>query len=159
MSARPSSEGFIPLWPPVITMAAAVKDGIGGRFGIAHRRSPLILENALQPRMNTDRHGCQAVAANLRLTGRVIESHGPKSVLQCRKSLFSWQEIGGCGCGVTRARSSRVHPWFPGSSSDSIHAPRIAAFCLHQGVGELRSADRDFAAFPQLKVRNLLLNA
>lgn len=61
-------------------MTAAVKGGIGGRFGIAHRRSPLILENALQPRMNTDSHGCQAVAANLRLTGRVIESHGPESV-------------------------------------------------------------------------------
>ena len=53
----------------------------------------LNLEAALQPRMNTDRHGCQAVAGNLRLTRKVIESHGLKSV------------------------SIRVHPWFPGSSS------------------------------------------
>ena len=37
-----------------------------------------------------------------------------------------------------------------------IHDARIAALCLHHGVGELWSADRDFAAFPQLKVRNPL---
>jgi hypothetical protein len=37
-----------------------------------------------------------------------------------------------------------------------IHAARIAALCLHHGVSELWSADRDFRAFPQLKVRNPL---
>jgi toxin-antitoxin system PIN domain toxin len=35
-----------------------------------------------------------------------------------------------------------------------IHDARIAALCLHHGVSELWSADRDFSAFPQLKVRN-----
>lgn len=38
-----------------------------------------------------------------------------------------------------------------------IHDARIAAICLHHGVNELWSADRDFSAFPQLKVRNPLV--
>src|SRR4051812_35107256 len=38
-----------------------------------------------------------------------------------------------------------------------IHDARVAALCLHHGVSELWSADRDFSAFPQLKVRNPLL--
>lgn len=38
-----------------------------------------------------------------------------------------------------------------------IHDGRIAALCLHHGVSELWSADRDFSAFPQLKVRNPLV--
>ena len=38
-----------------------------------------------------------------------------------------------------------------------IHDARVAALCLHHGVTELWSADRDFAAFPQLKVRNPLV--
>jgi hypothetical protein len=38
-----------------------------------------------------------------------------------------------------------------------IHDARIAALCLHHGVRELWSADRDFSAFPQLKVRNPLV--
>jgi uncharacterized protein len=39
-----------------------------------------------------------------------------------------------------------------------IHDARIAALCLHHGVSELWSADRDFSAFPQVKVRNPLVN-
>jgi uncharacterized protein len=39
-----------------------------------------------------------------------------------------------------------------------IHDARVAALCLHHGVSELWSADRDFSAFPQLKVRNPLVN-
>jgi len=38
-----------------------------------------------------------------------------------------------------------------------IHEARIAALCLHHGVRELWSADRDFSAFPQLTVRNPLV--
>ena len=38
-----------------------------------------------------------------------------------------------------------------------IHDARIAALSLHHGVSELWSADRDFSAFPQLKVRNPLV--
>ncbi|MSU60860.1 MAG: PIN domain-containing protein [Pedosphaera sp.] len=38
-----------------------------------------------------------------------------------------------------------------------IHDARIAAICLHHGVKELWSADRDFSGFPQLKVRNPLV--
>jgi toxin-antitoxin system PIN domain toxin len=39
-----------------------------------------------------------------------------------------------------------------------IHDARIAAHCLHHGVGELLTADRDFSAFPQLKTRNPLVS-
>ena len=42
-------------------------------------------------------------------------------------------------------------------SGPRIHDARIAALCLHHGVGELWSADRDFSAFPRLKVRNPLV--
>lgn len=38
-----------------------------------------------------------------------------------------------------------------------VHDARIAALCLHHGVSELWSADRDFRRFPQLKLRNPLL--
>lgn len=38
-----------------------------------------------------------------------------------------------------------------------IHDARIAAICLHHGVSELWSADRDFSLFPPLKVRNPLV--
>lgn len=37
-----------------------------------------------------------------------------------------------------------------------VHDARIAALCLHHGVVELWSADRDFTSFPELKVRNPL---
>ena len=40
-----------------------------------------------------------------------------------------------------------------------IHDARIAALCLHHGVNELWSADRDFSAFPQLRVINPLVTA
>jgi len=40
-----------------------------------------------------------------------------------------------------------------------VHDARIAALCLHHGVGELWSADRDFSAFPQLTVRNPLIKS
>lgn len=38
-----------------------------------------------------------------------------------------------------------------------IHDARIAALCLHHGVRELWSADRDFSRFPQLKTHNPLV--
>jgi toxin-antitoxin system PIN domain toxin len=38
-----------------------------------------------------------------------------------------------------------------------IHDARVAALCLHHGVSELWSADRDFSAFPQVKVHNPLV--
>lgn len=39
----------------------------------------------------------------------------------------------------------------------AIHDARIAALCLHYGVTELWSADRDFTRFPALAVRNPLI--
>jgi len=38
-----------------------------------------------------------------------------------------------------------------------VHDARIAALCLHHGVRELWSADRDFSRFPGLAVRNPLV--
>lgn len=42
-------------------------------------------------------------------------------------------------------------------SGPRIHDARIAALCMHHGVRELWSADRDFSSFPQLTVRNPLV--
>jgi hypothetical protein len=38
-----------------------------------------------------------------------------------------------------------------------VHDSRIAALCLHHGVAELWTSDRDFGRFPDLKVRNPLI--
>ena len=38
-----------------------------------------------------------------------------------------------------------------------VHDARIAALCLHHGIEELWSADRDFGRFPELRVRNALI--
>ncbi len=38
-----------------------------------------------------------------------------------------------------------------------IHDARVAALCLHHGVQELWSADRDFSRFPGIEVRNPLI--
>lgn len=38
-----------------------------------------------------------------------------------------------------------------------IHDARIAALCLHHGVSELWTADRDFSRFPALRTRNPLV--
>jgi hypothetical protein len=39
----------------------------------------------------------------------------------------------------------------------AVHDARIAALCLHHGVRELWTADRDFSRFPALVVRNPLV--
>ena len=38
-----------------------------------------------------------------------------------------------------------------------VHDARVAAICLHHGVRELLTADRDFARFPELRCRNPLV--
>jgi uncharacterized protein len=38
-----------------------------------------------------------------------------------------------------------------------VHDARVAALCLLHGVAELWSADRDFSRFPELKLRNPLI--
>lgn len=40
----------------------------------------------------------------------------------------------------------------------AVHDARIAALCLHHGVTQLWSADRDFTRFPDLPVRNPLVS-
>ncbi len=39
-----------------------------------------------------------------------------------------------------------------------VHDARIAAVCLAAGVSELWSVDRDFSWYPQLRVRNPLID-
>jgi uncharacterized protein len=38
-----------------------------------------------------------------------------------------------------------------------VHDARIAALCLHHGIDELWTADRDFSRFPELRVHNPLV--
>ena len=38
-----------------------------------------------------------------------------------------------------------------------VHDARVAALCLHHGVSELWTADRDFSRFPALTARNPLV--
>ena len=40
-----------------------------------------------------------------------------------------------------------------------VHDARIAAICRQHGVAELWTADRDFSRFPDLKVRNPLVDS
>jgi len=54
--------------------------------------------------------------------------------------------------GSLREQSDAAHARGP-----LIHDARIAALCVHHGVSELWSADRDFTRFPKLPVRNPLL--
>ena len=46
-----------------------------------------------------------------------------------------------------------------GISGARIHDTRVAALCLHHGVRELWTADRDFSRFPRLRTRNPLVAA
>jgi hypothetical protein len=39
----------------------------------------------------------------------------------------------------------------------AVHDARIAALCLHHGVDELWTADRDFARFAPLRTRHPLV--
>ena len=56
------------------------------------------LENAVQPRMDTDGHGYQAVAQNRRLTQEVSEKRGPKSVfIRVNRWLMIFSADSNCG--------------------------------------------------------------
>lgn len=46
----------------------------------------------------------------------------------------------------------------PEIAGGRVHDARIAAICLGHGVRELWSTDRDFGAFPRLRVRNPLVD-
>jgi predicted nucleic acid-binding protein len=41
-----------------------------------------------------------------------------------------------------------------GATGNLVHDAHIAALCLEHGITELITADRDFARFPGLRVRN-----
>jgi predicted nucleic acid-binding protein len=42
-------------------------------------------------------------------------------------------------------------------TGSKIHDARVAALCLHHGVRELLTADRDFSRFHGVKIRNPLV--
>lgn len=65
------------------------------------------------------------------------------TVVLLAESAHYWQAL--CGL-ITRARVT----------GPAVHDARIAALCLHHGVRELWSADRDFSGFPDLATRNPL---
>jgi hypothetical protein len=44
-----------------------------------------------------------------------------------------------------------------GVSGGKVHDARVAAICLHHGVDELWTADRDFSRFPSLRTTNPLI--
>lgn len=44
-------------------------------------------------------------------------------------------------------------------SGPRVHDARVAALCLHHGIRELWSADRDFTRFPALRTRNPLVTS
>lgn len=44
-----------------------------------------------------------------------------------------------------------------GVAGGLVHDARVAALCLHHGVSELWTADRDFSRFPALTTRNPLV--
>lgn len=44
-----------------------------------------------------------------------------------------------------------------GVSGAQVHDARVAAVCMHNGVTELLTADRDFGRFPRLNTRNPLV--
>jgi toxin-antitoxin system PIN domain toxin len=46
-----------------------------------------------------------------------------------------------------------------GVAGPAVHDARIAAICLEHGVAELWTSDRDFARFPDLRVRDPLIPA
>jgi len=60
-------------------------------------------------------------------------------------------------CGVVSPETLRKLATHAKLSGPRIHDARIAALCLHHGVRELWTADRDFSLFPKLKTRNPLV--
>ena len=43
-------------------------------------------------------------------------------------------------------------------SGPRVHDARVAALCVHRGIDELWTVDRDFSRFTELKVRNPLVS-
>jgi hypothetical protein len=73
----------------------------GGIPRVWHRAvpPPLNLENAVQPRMGTDGHGCQALGGGQRLTRRVNEARHPKSVF-IRVNPWLMISLSDSNCGI-----------------------------------------------------------
>lgn len=85
----------------------------------------------------------------------------PSSVAAALDQIEAWSEAPGLAL-LAESRGYREHLGRLVRSGEAVggrvHDARIAALCLHHGVSELWSADRDFGRFPQLKVRNPLVD-
>jgi toxin-antitoxin system PIN domain toxin len=71
-------------------------------------------------------------------------SESPGLVLLAESPAY-WDRL------VTLCRDARA-------AGPLVHDARIAALCVHHGVEELWTADRDFSRFPALKIRNPLIS-
>ncbi len=73
-----------------------------------------------------------------------LESPSLITLTESRGGRISWEELS------HQLLASRAAGFM-------VNHARIAALCLHHGVTELWSADRDYSSFPSLKVRNPLI--
>ncbi len=87
--------------------------------------------------------------------------HPPSTRAQALLQLEAWFASPSLGL------IGETDPFWPGLSKlveagriagPMVHDARIAAICLHHGVRELWTADRDFDRFPNLRVRNPLVD-
>jgi uncharacterized protein len=81
----------------------------------------------------------------------------PTPVIEALDQIDAWMESPGL-----QVLAETTHHWSTlaqlvrgaRTTGPRVHDARIAAICLQHGVAELWSADRDFSAFPNLRVRN-----
>ena len=84
----------------------------------------------------------------------------PSTPVEALDQIEAWLESPSLVLLAESAGFAELLVGFVGSArlrGPQIHDARIAALCLHAGVRELLTADRDFSRFPRLTIRNPLL--
>jgi uncharacterized protein len=84
----------------------------------------------------------------------------PSSPIQLEAQVLAWRSSPMCL--ILGETPMVVDRWLrllarSGVSGPAVHDARIAASCLVAGVDELWTCDRDYARFPELLTRNLLV--
>ena len=84
----------------------------------------------------------------------------PTPLPRALEQVTAWRESGAIFLAEAAGHWDRLAGLIMASrvSGPKIHDARIAALCLHHGIDELWTSDRDFSRFPALKVRNPLVN-
>jgi hypothetical protein len=83
----------------------------------------------------------------------------PTPIKLAFESIHSWQQGNNLyfiGEGEHYLSALEAACKSPTLSGSKIHDARIAAICIHHGIKELWTCDRDFSIFPGLKTRNPL---